>query len=79
MESRRRRERCFEERIDCSICPIVKDCEGCDYCRLAVIGPKDEFPPPSIYEISKDHAIKKSLIFIKPVSGCNLDNFDLPV
>ena len=79
MEFRRKRERGFEERIDCSICPCFKDCEGCDYCRLAVIGPKDEFPPPSIYEISKKHASVRGLVFIKPISGCNPDSFDLPI
>jgi hypothetical protein len=79
MKFRRKRERSFEERIDCSICPCFKDCEGRDYCRLAVIGPKDDFPPPSICEISKNHASVRGLVFIKPISGYNPDSFDLPV
>lgn len=68
----------IEDRIDCSICPSVKDCEGRDYCELAVIGPKSEFPPPSIRELSIDH-MERGLVFIKPISGCDPNSLDLPV
>lgn len=67
-----------EDRIDCSICPHIKICEGRDYCEFAVIGPKDAFPPPSISDLSMNH-IPRGLIFIRPISGCDPDSFDLPV
>jgi|GEM_PF-4493826 len=75
----RERERKIEERIDCSICLYFKDCEGRDYCKLAVIGPKDKFPPPSILDISEAHILKGNLVFIRPISEYVLNSLDLPV
>jgi len=72
----RERERKIEERIDCSICLYFKDCEKYKYCKLAVIGPEEEFPPPSIHDISMDHIVREILI---PTSEYVLNSLDLPV
>jgi len=68
----------LEDRIDCSQCPCLEGCEERGYCMFAVIGPKDMFPPPSIFDLSIDH-IEKDPESIVPVSGFNYSNLDLPV